>query len=193
MDCRLRGHVAVAFLLKLPGEADLSEEEALATYRRFELWAEPAFSLVTLGRVEELIATLSKRGDHGTLVASHHEANEVRDTVAAWKKLAASRGSSVAHHGWSAPIESLVSMVAAAAADEFPDEAIRIERDLADRLIAHRQRPAYRQAAGYLEQVKQILERTGRGPEWQEFISDPRKEHKALRALRDELDTLGLN
>jgi hypothetical protein len=37
-----------------------------------------------------------------------------------------------------------------------------------------------------------ILERTGRAAEWQSFIADLRQRNKSLRALREELDALGL-
>lgn len=144
------------------------------------------------GLRQELIATLTKRGDYATLVAIHLEAHEVHEALTAWKTVAASRGRVVPVFDWPSTIARLDDMVATAAADEFPDDAIYIYRDLAEQFIAHRQRSAYRQAAEYHEQVKLILERTTRGDEWPALITDLRQNHKTLRALRDELDTLGL-
>jgi uncharacterized Zn finger protein len=44
-----------------------------------------------------------------------------------------------------------------------------------------------------LVEVMKLLEANGRDAEWTTLITDLRQEHKKLRALREELDALGLN
>jgi uncharacterized Zn finger protein len=82
--------------------------------------------------------------------------------------------------------------LARASAQEFPDRAIGLYRDEAERAIANRQRAAYTVAAGHLAEVKDILIEQGREAEWPPIIDDVRTTHKTLRALREELDALDL-
>ncbi len=82
--------------------------------------------------------------------------------------------------------------VAKAAERDFPDEAIRIYRSLAESSINGRNRQAYATAASYLVSVRNLMEKTGRATEWRTYISGLRDEHKRLRALKEELDALGL-
>jgi uncharacterized Zn finger protein len=77
-------------------------------------------------------------------------------------------------------------------ADEYPDEAIKTYREAAEQQIEYRQRTAYREAAGYLAQVKKIFARAGREDEWKRYISTLRETHKRLPALQQELDAKNL-
>ena len=88
---------------------------------------------------------------------------------------------------------SYSARVAAAAETDFPDEAVRIYQKLAEQQIAQRGRHAYQVAATYLVRVMRILEGNGRAAVWQSFIADLRQRNKSLRALREELDVLGLS
>jgi uncharacterized Zn finger protein len=96
-------------------------------------------------------------------------------------------------YGWTSASDGPEARVAAAAERDFPDAAVALYRRLADRQIEARQRPAYREAAAFLARVKAILEQNGRGDDWRTLISDLRREQKRLRALREELDALGLS
>jgi hypothetical protein len=82
--------------------------------------------------------------------------------------------------------------LAQAAERDFPDEAVSVYRQLADQMIAYRDRSQYRVAAGYLARAKEALERHGRADDWRALITEVRATHKTLRALRDELDALDL-
>jgi uncharacterized Zn finger protein len=92
--------------------------------------------------------------------------------------------------GWPTPGWSI--QVAAAAEADFPEEAIRIYRREADAAITARGRGNYQAAAGYLARVKDLLQRTGQGEEWTSSIAELRQRNRTLRALREELDALGL-
>lgn len=59
-------------------------------------------------------------------------------------------------------------------------------------MIEGRQRSSYKVAATYLARARETLERHGRREEWLTLITDLRTSHKTLRALREELDALGL-
>lgn len=78
--------------------------------------------------------------------------------------------------------------VAEAAEADRPDEAVRLYRREADRLIEGRSRNHYHQAADYLSRVKRLLMANKRPDEWNRIIGDLRAEHKRLRALMQELD-----
>jgi uncharacterized Zn finger protein len=82
--------------------------------------------------------------------------------------------------------------VADAAAADFPDDAVRIYKHLADRLITARGRTNYQSAAEYLRRAMRTLERHNRTADWSTLITDVRNQNKTLRALREELDFLGL-
>ncbi len=82
--------------------------------------------------------------------------------------------------------------MAAAAEQDFPDQAIRLYQRLADHQIEARQRAHYHAAAKYLARVKQVLDAAGRTEEWTILIAELRQRHKTLRALQDELNQLRL-
>ena len=142
---------------------------------------------------DELVAALGKRGDWAAVTSIHLEAGEVRDAIAAREQMAKTRVSNLSGGGWSWFPENVDTAVAEAAAAEFPEQAIAIFQDLADRLIAQRQRTSYRQAAAYLDRAKAIASSSGRAEAWQTLITELRQRYTSLRALREELDALGLN
>lgn len=59
-----------------------------------------------------------------------------------------------------------------------------IYRQLAEQMIARRERSHYRIAAGYLDRARQTLEHHGRAGEWRTLITDVRATHTSLRALQ---------
>ncbi len=82
--------------------------------------------------------------------------------------------------------------LARAAEADYPDQAVAIYRQQAETMIGQRSRAHYKVAAEHLAQVKDILTRHNRADEWKSLIAGLRVEHKTLRALREELDALGL-
>jgi uncharacterized Zn finger protein len=93
---------------------------------------------------------------------------------------------------WSGNPGSLHMRVAAAAEQEFPQDAIRLYYDGARRMIAARNRAGYAQAAAYLVRVRDLHTRLGAQEGWTHIIEAVRNEHKALRALQEELRRAGL-
>ena len=93
---------------------------------------------------------------------------------------------------WGYGLGEYRARVARAAEREFPDEAIRLYRLLADAAIGQRERKHYRRAAEYLRRVMAIMTAAGREAEWRTSIVALREQHPRLRALKEELDALGL-
>ncbi len=142
-----------------------------------------------------LIATLGKSNGLYALIDIHLEEGEVAEALQVLAKL--EKPGQKAQPAWGfthiSSAGSYSARVAAAAETDFPDEAVRIYQKLAEDQIAQRGRPAYQTAANYLVRVMRVLEENGRASEWQSFIADLRQRNKSLRALREELDALGLN
>jgi uncharacterized Zn finger protein len=82
--------------------------------------------------------------------------------------------------------------VAEAAEDARPNDAIRLYREEAERLIEAQGRDRYATAAGYLDRVRRLYARLGRRAEWDALIADVRERHRRLRALQDELRKAGM-
>jgi uncharacterized Zn finger protein len=142
----------------------------------------------------QLIATLRKRGDWYGLIDIYLAEGEVAEAIKALEKSEKPRRADAYGwgYGWGIAHEEYDARVAAAAEAVFPDESIRLYWKLADKRIAARQRPSYQEAARHLERVRHVLESTGRNEEWPPMIADLRQQYKTFRALREELDALGL-
>jgi len=145
----------------------------------------------------ELLAELRKQAAWGPLIEVHLREGEVGDALAALAKLERGEkrtaGGGYGYWAWGHGLGEYRSRVAKEAEREFPDEAIRLYRLLADAAIEQRARPHYQRAAGYLRRVMAILTAGGREAEWQTSIAALRKQHPRLRALKEELDALGLH
>ncbi len=143
---------------------------------------------------KELIATLRKLDNWYGLIDIHLAEGEVEDALKALRKTEKASRSRTAALGcaWAAPWGSYDTRVADAAAADFPDDAVRIYKHLADQLIAARSRKNYTAAAEYLRRAMRTLERHGRAEEWTTLITGVREQNKSLRALKEELDILGL-
>jgi uncharacterized Zn finger protein len=141
----------------------------------------------------KLLAALAKNKSWYALIEIHIEEGHVREAldVLAKSEKPTRNGQPWGEYFMASP-ESYSARVAKAAEKEFPDEAVRIYQKLAEQKIALRGRPAYQEAASYLVLVMRLLEGNGRDEEWKGFITDLRAQNKSLRALREELDSLGL-
>jgi uncharacterized Zn finger protein len=142
----------------------------------------------------KLVASLRKRGDWHALIDVNLDEGDVAEAVKALERCEKSQGTSQLAWGysWSGWPEQYATRVAKAAEADLPDESIRIYRTLAERRIAARDRVNYQEAARHLVRVKQVLETNDRAAEWPPLIGELRQQNKNLRALREELDALGL-
>lgn len=82
--------------------------------------------------------------------------------------------------------------VARAAEKEHPHQATTIYRQAAEALVEQRGRTSYRDAAALLKKVRDLQRRLGDEAGWAKYIAGLRDRHKALRALREELDAAGI-
>ncbi|MEA2525424.1 MAG: hypothetical protein QOF73_2651 [Thermomicrobiales bacterium] len=148
----------------------------------------------------KLIAELTKDRQWGTLIEIHLHEGQVAEAIAALKQMERPRegrasvaGALGSYGSYGYDGGHYRATVAKAAERDFPDEAIRIYRSLADAAINGRNRQSYATAANYLVSVRGLLEQHGREAEWKTLITGLREEHRRLRALKEELDALGLN
>ena len=142
----------------------------------------------------KLLATLSKSKNWYALIEIHIEEGNIREAIDALTK--SEKPSRGGQQLWGTPFmaspEVYTARVAKAAEKDYPDEAVRIYQKLAAQKIDYRNRASYQEAASYLVLVMRLLEQNGRDDEWKGFISGLRAQHKSLRALKEELDSLGL-
>ncbi|HEU0115291.1 MAG TPA: SWIM zinc finger family protein, partial [Thermomicrobiales bacterium] len=143
----------------------------------------------------KMVAALRKQGVDGSLIEIFLDEGDVAAAVTALEASQKKLGRATFGFGlgelYAAP-SGLETRVAEAAETNDPEAAVRIYRRMADREIEARQRTHYQQAAAYLARVKQILANAGRAEQWTTDIAALRQNHKALRALREELDALDL-
>jgi uncharacterized Zn finger protein len=85
-------------------------------------------------------------------------------------------------------ISQLQIEVAEAAQEQSPRESIRLFTEVVERLINQRGRENYAQAAGHLTRVRAIYRRLGEHESWSALIARLREQHRALRALQEELN-----
>ena len=82
--------------------------------------------------------------------------------------------------------------VARSAERSKPEEAIKLYRVEVDRLIKVRGRPNYAEAAQHLLRIQELYERLGWINVWEGYLRALREQHKRLRALKEEMDKVGL-
>lgn len=139
-----------------------------------------------------LLETLRERKDWTSLIEIALEDGDAGEALAARKKLLGGKETGPGGRSHAPTSTHADARIAAAAERSFPDEAIAIYENLAARNIQMRGRPAYQDAASFLARVKALRESQGRTEEWRTYITDLRQTNKTLRALREELDALGL-
>ncbi len=74
--------------------------------------------------------------------------------------------------------DSLDDNVAEAIASTHPDRAVAIWKDLAEAEIARVKPAGYREAVPYLRKVRDVLTRSGREGEWEEYLAALRQQNK---------------
>jgi uncharacterized Zn finger protein len=80
--------------------------------------------------------------------------------------------------------------VAKAVADRYPDRALAIWKNLAERQVALTKPSAYETAAGYLRKVRTLLKELKRESEWQIYSSQLRQANIKKRSFLQVLDRL---
>lgn len=82
--------------------------------------------------------------------------------------------------------------VARAAEENFPRNALEIYQNRIDRLINLRGRESYQQAAQYLVRVRDLYNKLGESERWTTYITSIREKNRSLRALKEEMQAVGL-
>lgn len=81
--------------------------------------------------------------------------------------------------------------VADAVLDEFPQRALDVYRQGADRALVHTGDGVYREAMKYLRKVKDLLGKLGQAGEWQAYETQIREPYKRRRNFIQLPDCLG--
>lgn len=132
----------------------------------------------------EILARLSKQNQHALLTEIYLKEGQVDQALKSVER--------VANGAWGMYHSPLLIRVAQAAESSRPQESIRIYVDAAKRLIQARGRDNYTMAAGYLVRVQELYKRLGEDRTWQALIADIRQQNSGLRALKEELNKVGL-
>ena len=145
----------------------------------------------TLGTWEtlqaEILSRLSKQNQHALLTEIYLKEGQVDQALESVRRTAS--GTSGMWGGYQTPLSI---QVAQAAESSHPQESIRIYVDAAKRLIQARGRDNYTTAANYLARVRKLYQHLGNEQNWQALIADIRKQNSGLRALKEELNRVGL-
>ena len=80
--------------------------------------------------------------------------------------------------------------IAEAVAGAYPDRAVAIWKQLAEKQIALTKPKAYEEAAGYLRKVHRVLKQLGKEQDWQGYLAALRRANERKRRLVQILDTL---
>ena len=82
--------------------------------------------------------------------------------------------------------------VANAAEKNHPEAAIGLYREQVEAAVGRRKRTGYQEAAGYLKRIRNLHQRLGSRPAWEEYIRSLRRKYASFPALQEELDRAGL-
>ncbi|MEU6645842.1 DUF6880 family protein [Saccharomonospora sp. NPDC046836] len=152
-----------------------------ATAGRFAIWRKRALELL---QAQPSVSTRFTQVPYGR-EAGHSTLVEVLlwegDTDAAWQ--AALDGGCR---------DELWLRLAHDRAGAHPDDAIPILLAAADRAIGNKNRDSYRLAARLLAEARPLFIRCDRVDDFESHLATMRTAHRAKRALREELDTVGL-
>jgi uncharacterized Zn finger protein len=80
--------------------------------------------------------------------------------------------------------------IAEAVAGSYPDRAVAIWKQLAEKQIVLTKPKAYEEAAGYLRKVHRVLQQLGKEQDWQGYLTALRRANERKRRLVQILDTL---
>ncbi len=136
-----------------------------------------------------LLQILEQQGRWAALVGIYLDEGDVGRALSALTEIERTK-TSLYGYGYNADsaLNTYQTQVAKAAEEQYPDEAIRLYKSVAQKLISGRGRENYQQATGYLSRVKLLYQKQGREAEWHAYITNLRNSNKSLRALKEELD-----
>lgn len=80
--------------------------------------------------------------------------------------------------------------IANAVRDKYPEVAIEIWKNLAERLISETKVSSYEAASVYLRKIKETLEAVGKKKDWEIYLKDTKEINKRKRKLFEILDRL---
>lgn len=132
----------------------------------------------------DVLARLDAAQNYALLTVIHLTANEIDFALETVEQVR------VIPWQWTAV--PLRVQVAQAAEQDRPRDAIRLYLQAAEDLISARGRGNYAEAAGYLARVRALYDALGEPDDWLETICNLRERHRALRALKEELNRAGL-
>ncbi|WP_440946101.1 SWIM zinc finger family protein [Methanosarcina sp. T3] len=81
--------------------------------------------------------------------------------------------------------------IANAVKEKYPEIALEIWKQLAEKLISETKVSSYEEAAPYLRKVKETLEARGRKEEWEAYLSEIKEVNRRKKRLLEILDRLG--
>ena len=73
---------------------------------------------------------------------------------------------------------------------EFPERAVEIWKQMAERQIALVKPAAYREAAVFLRKIRRLIKKQKKDQEWTSYLENLRKDHFRKRRLMEILDGL---
>jgi len=166
-----------------------SPQEAIEAQRKVFLDSPTVESYKALGEVSrksrqwetaraDALAELESKGKFGALIQIALHEKDVARALELLPRAGAKPGWDYHDYRWE---------VARAAEKDYPQAAIRLYQELAERDIGHRSRDSYRYAAEHLQRAKKLAERIGEREEWEEYLTALRARYPTLRALHDEL------
>ena len=163
-------------LLKLCVE-DFGQHPSLAGYQEIRKVSQQMKSWESLR--PGLLSQLAN--DPGTLIRVHLDEGDVATAIALLDTGSTNR------RGLGFGADRVDLEVAKAAEKSHPQTSIKIYRQQAEQLIAARSRSYYEAACEYLKKLKQLYQSVNSTEDWQTYITNLRTNHRALRALQDEM------
>jgi uncharacterized Zn finger protein len=177
-----RGDIAAAQALS---EELFWRHPSLPRYERLQALAEMLRSWDALR--PEVLRRLERERQYVLLTQIHLHAGEVAAALDAVRQAGVAGSFPYAYGS-----EPLAVRVALAAEPDFPREAIALYTAAAERLIQGQGRDNYATAARYLARARDLYRRLGEGAAWDALIGSIREHNRRLRALKEELDRVGL-
>ncbi|HYU73366.1 MAG TPA: hypothetical protein VEL31_11870 [Ktedonobacteraceae bacterium] len=139
-----------------------------------------------------LIEVVKQQERWGALVTIYLDEGEVDQALAALATMERLSTTSPSGYGFRQAPSQYQLQVARAAEEHYPEDAIRLYKEVVERLIEGRGRENYQQAVNYVARLKYLYEKQGHEAEWSAHITALRNKNKGLRALKEELEKRNL-
>lgn len=126
----------------------------------------------------ELLADFERRKDFDLLTQIHLDEKDIDAALRTVEKT---------QRGFPYFSPDLRLVVAKAAEETRPRDALRIYLRAAERIIQARQRGAYSEACKYLVRVRALYQKLSEDQVWQQYLTKLKEETKAMRAFKEEM------